>query len=224
MGLLRLTIAFVAAVAFTSTLFWFLRTMVGAHVDIESLRPTARIEFSRLRRDSDVQSRREVKPKLEAPIQAPSAPVVAGLGVGAGAGVAGGVSTGPVGAMPGWLPGVGAVVGSMQKGGVIGGGSDRDVTPLVRIEPEYPMQATRRGVEGWVLVGFTITAQGTVKDPVVVDAEPKGVFDEAVRKAVSNWKYNPKIVDGVAVERRGVQVIIRFALEKNPRDKKKNDQ
>jgi protein TonB len=92
-------------------------------------------------------------------------------------------------------------------------GSDRDVIPLVRIAPDYPPRALSRGLEGWVQVQFTITATGTVKDPVVVNAEPKQIFDDAALKAIARWRYNPRVEGGVAVERVGVQTIIRFQLD-----------
>jgi protein TonB len=64
-----------------------------------------------------------------------------------------------------------------------------------------------------VKVQFTITTTGTVKDPMVVDADPKNIFDDAALKSIARWKYNPKVEDGAAVERVGVQTIIRFQLE-----------
>jgi protein TonB len=92
-------------------------------------------------------------------------------------------------------------------------GSDRDVVPLVRIAPDYPPRALQRGIEGWVQVQFTITPTGTVKDAKVVNAEPKQMFDDAALKSIARWRYNPKIENGTAVERVGVQTIIRFQLE-----------
>ena len=70
-----------------------------------------------------------------------------------------------------------------------------------------------RGLEGWVQVQFTITPTGTVEEAVVVNAEPKNIFDDAALKAIARWRYNPKVEGGVAVERVGVQTIIRFQLE-----------
>jgi protein TonB len=92
-------------------------------------------------------------------------------------------------------------------------GSDRDIIPLVRINPDYPPRALSRGIEGYVIVQFTITATGMVKDVIVVDAKPKGLFDDAAVRAVGRWRYNPKVVDGVAVERVGIQTMITFQLE-----------
>jgi protein TonB len=92
-------------------------------------------------------------------------------------------------------------------------GQDRDVMPIVRVPPEYPPREAARGIEGWVKVQFSITAIGTVRDAIVVDAEPKGSFDDAALKAIARWRYNPKIEGGVPVERVGLQTVIRFQLE-----------
>ena len=106
----------------------------------------------------------------------------------------------------------------LQGGPGIGGApTDGDIIPLVRIEPRYPTRALSRGIEGWVLLEFTITAAGTVRDPIVVDSEPARIFDRAATRAVMKWKYKPKVEDGVPVERHGVQVVLSFELEKDGR-------
>ena len=92
-------------------------------------------------------------------------------------------------------------------------GPDRDVLPLVRVAPDYPPRAIATGTEGWVQVQFTITPTGMVRDPVVVASEPGTLFDDAALKAVARWRYNPRVDGGVAVERVGIQALIRFELE-----------
>jgi protein TonB len=92
-------------------------------------------------------------------------------------------------------------------------GIDHDPLPVVRVDPDYPARAIRDGTEGWVEVQFSVTATGAVKDVVIVDADPRSIFDEAVIKAVGRWRYNPKVDAGVAVERVGLRTIIRFTLE-----------
>lgn len=84
---------------------------------------------------------------------------------------------------------------------------DDEVVPLVRIPPNYPRVAQRRGIEGVVTVAFTITRDGRVKDPVVVSANPENVFDNAAMTAILKWKFKPKVVDGEPVERRATQEI-----------------
>ncbi|HEX5045814.1 MAG TPA: energy transducer TonB [Gammaproteobacteria bacterium] len=92
-------------------------------------------------------------------------------------------------------------------------GTDRDVQPIVRVTPDYPQPLAYRGVEGWVKVQFTVTATGAVKDAFVVDASPSSVFDAAALKAIARWRYNPRVENGTAVERVGMQTVVRFTLE-----------
>lgn len=72
----------------------------------------------------------------------------------------------------------------------------RELTPLVRIPPEYPMSARGRRLEGYVILRFTVTETGSVANPEVLRSEPPGVFDRAASRAVLRWKYQPQIVDG----------------------------
>ena len=100
-----------------------------------------------------------------------------------------------------------------DRGGLGLRGFDGDVIPVVQPRPEYPPRAIRGNIEGWVKVRFTVTAIGTVRDAVVVDSEPETVFDDAALKAIARRRYNPRVQDGEAVERAGLQTIIRFELE-----------
>lgn len=104
----------------------------------------------------------------------------------------------------------GSILGGIQMGH---GAISTDVIPMVRIPPRYPMNAARRNIEGWVKIEFTITETGTVKDAVVVAAQPSDVFDQAALRAISKWKFKPKIIDAEAFEQRAVQVL-QFKLSK----------
>jgi protein TonB len=75
----------------------------------------------------------------------------------------------------------------------------RELTPLVRVSPEYPMRALNRGTEGHVLVRFTVTETGSVADPEVLRSDPPGVFERAAIRAVLRWKFQPQLVDGKPV-------------------------
>jgi protein TonB len=90
--------------------------------------------------------------------------------------------------------------------------SDTDVVPIVRVQPQYPLRASERGIEGWVEVEFTISKLGTVKDPMVINSHPSSIFDRSALKAIRKWKYNPKIEDGEPVERPGIKVRLKFEL------------
>ena len=85
--------------------------------------------------------------------------------------------------------------------------AEGDIIPVVVIRPMYPRDAAIAGLEGWVKVEFTITEVGTVKDPRVIDADPPRVFNREAVRAILKWKFKPRVVDGVAVERRATQVI-----------------
>jgi protein TonB len=86
--------------------------------------------------------------------------------------------------------------------------------PLVRVNPQYPAKAASRGIEGWVHLRFTVTARGTTDDILVLDSNPTGYFESAARQAVKRYKYKPKVDNGQAVDRPGVEVVLSFELEK----------
>lgn len=87
------------------------------------------------------------------------------------------------------------------------GAISTDLIPLVRIKPRYPIRAQRRRISGWVKIEFTITATGTVEDPVVIASQPENIFDREALRAISRWKFKPKIIDGQAVEQRAIQTM-----------------
>jgi len=112
------------------------------------------------------------------------------------------------------MPGVqlaGANAGMSAPGA--GFGRDGDATPIVRIEPKYPIQAARDGKEGWVTLSFTINEIGGVEDVNVIDAEPKRVFDKEAKRALRKWKYKPKVVDGKAMKQVGLTVRLDFNMD-----------
>lgn len=84
---------------------------------------------------------------------------------------------------------------------------DGDVVPLVRIQPQYPREAAIAQIEGYVTVEFTITETGSVRNPRVIDARPPRVFDREALRAILRWRFQPRVVDGVAVERQATTTI-----------------
>jgi protein TonB len=199
MHALRIPIAVVLGALFTTSMFWLLWSAVGVAFDIGDQAAATRIEFSRMRRDTEVATKRDEKVERERPPPTPETPRIAFS--------AGGIDNNVASLSP-----IVDARGAMSRMSM-SAGSDRDVIPLVRINPDYPPRALSRGLEGWVQVQFTITATGTVKDAIVVNAEPKNIFDDAALKAIARWRYNPKVESGVAVERVGVQVKIDFRLD-----------
>ncbi len=92
---------------------------------------------------------------------------------------------------------------------------DGEYLPIIKVAPIYPRNAAQRGIEGFVVLEFTVNELGAVIDPVVINAEPPGIFNRAAIEAAKKFKYKPKIVDGKAVPVSGVKNLIRFELEKS---------
>ncbi len=90
--------------------------------------------------------------------------------------------------------------------------SDGDYLPIVKVAPIYPRRALSRGLEGYVIVEFTVTNTGSVRDPFVVEST-SSLFERAALGAVLKFKYKPRIVDGEPIEVAGVQNKISFELE-----------
>ena len=196
--IMRIPLALLVGGLLSLGMFWVLWKLISAPIDVTEMREATRIEFTRMRKDTEVASKREQKVERERPPLAPEVPRMA-------------FSSGSV------ESNVATLTPSVDARGAMSGlslsaGSDRDTIPLVRVPPDYPPRALNRGLEGWVQVQFTITGTGSVKDAVVVKSSSK-VFEEAALKSILRWRYNPKIENGVAVDRVGVQTIIRFTLE-----------
>ena len=195
----RLPLSLLFGTVLTLLMFWLMSSLVSRPSGGEAMREATRIEFTRMRKDTDVASKREEKVERERPPPAPEVPKMQFQTSGVDSNVA-------------------TLTPSVDARGAMSGlnisaGSDRDTIPLVRVPPDYPARAVNRGIEGWVLVEFTITGTGAVKDAKVVDSKPGTIFNDAAVKAISRWRYNPKVENGQPVERRGVRTIIRFDLE-----------
>ena len=198
--LARLPITLLLGAVLTVGMFWVLWRLISEPVDVGQQIQAQRIEFTRQRRETEVQTKEEERVQRKPPPPTPQVPKMAFS--------TGGVDNNVASLNPNINPS--ANLGKLN----LSAGSDTDVLPLVRIPPEYPPRAVERGIEGWVIVRFTITATGAVKDPVIVDAQPKGIFDQAVLRSIVRWRYNPKVEGGVAVERVGVQTKLTFVLKK----------
>lgn len=92
--------------------------------------------------------------------------------------------------------------------------ADGPLVAMVRVKPVYPARALARGIEGFVVVEFDITSTGHVANAVVIDTSDS-VFNRAALKAAAQFKFKPRIVDGVALESYGTQNLFRFSLDEN---------
>ena len=97
-----------------------------------------------------------------------------------------------------------------RKSGVFADGS---YVPIFKVPPIYPRRAQERGIEGCVMLEFTVTKVGSVREPVVLWSVPSGIFDRAAMRSALKFKYKPQIRDGEAIEVKGVLNQITFIIE-----------
>lgn len=93
------------------------------------------------------------------------------------------------------------------------GSGDGEYLPIVKVAPIYPRRAQTRGITGYCIVEYTVTRNGSIRDPQPVDCSPSGVFESASVKAAEKFKYKPRVVDGEPIEVAGVQNKFTFELE-----------
>lgn len=77
--------------------------------------------------------------------------------------------------------------------------SDLRLAPKIirRVDPYYPADTRRRGIEGLVKLEVLVMPDGTVAGARLIDGEP--LLGEAAAAAVRQWTYKPALVDGKAV-------------------------
>ena len=66
---------------------------------------------------------------------------------------------------------------------------EEHISPTIRIEPAYPIQAAQQGISGSVVLKYDIAANGKTKNISVIQSKPKDVFDKSAKEALAKWKY-----------------------------------
>lgn len=200
----RYGIAIPLAAALTLAVFFLMHTLIatgeGAFTEESG---GAVVDFVRVKQEEKVREKERKPERPPEPEKPPPQPDVPSPGVtqqASGSGL-------DIGAM-----GIDPAIDI--SAGIDGGAAGGEYLPIVKVAPIYPQRALARGLEGWVLVEFTVTASGTVRDARAVESEPAGVFDAAAVEAALKFKYKPRVVDGRAAEVAGVQNLIRFELER----------
>lgn len=194
-----LSVPFAGIVTFA--LFWAMASLIAISSGPQVTAPSSpAIEFIRLQKE-DSPIKTKTPPQKMVPPAQPPVPPMETISHTPGAQTIG---------IP--VPSMDQEVAIKREG--LGVGSDGDVMPISTVAPQYPRKALSRGIEGWVQISFTISKFGTVVNPRVVDADPTRIFDRAALKAIAQWKYKPKIENGVAVERHDMNTVISFELDK----------
>ncbi|PHZ85520.1 energy transducer TonB [Paremcibacter congregatus] len=103
-------------------------------------------------------------------------------------------------------PGTGIVAPKMI------GLAEGDMQPITKLAPRYPNGPQTKGIEGYVVVRFTVTRTGSVENVEIVEST-HSAFERPSLQAVEKYKYKPRVLNGVAVDVLGVMEKVTFQLE-----------
>ncbi len=194
-NLVRLVIGLTLALAVTLSLFWLMQYLIEtADRTLNDSGAGNLVDFVRVKRDESVKQR-QAKPKKppppDAPPPQPPTPQLDNLNPNA--------EKVAIKAVP-------VETDIEMTGGFSLGVGEGDYLPIVKVAPIYPNRALTRGIEGYCVVQYTVTRQGTTKDPIVIEDQcTSTLFYSASINAALKFKYKPRIMDGEAVEVPGVQ-------------------
>ncbi len=188
-------------------LFWIMQALVSVTGELKEGGGNLSIEFVRLKRDTTPETKKREKPQRQKPDQQPPPP---DLNLSQ--------NLNPSDAVSDITPMIdtGLELESATNLAAAGGG-DREAVPLVRVEPGYPPRAKQQGIEGYVIVSFTITPVGTTAEVEVYKSKPAYIFDREAVRAVRKWRYNPKMEDGAPIARPNQKIRLDFELPKEGR-------
>jgi protein TonB len=202
-GIVRLLIGIGIGLVVTAALFWTMQYLIEtADRELNEGGTGSLVDFVRLKRDETIQ-RRQLKPKKppppEAPPPQPPTPQLDNLNPNAEK-IA--ISAAPV------------ETDIEMSGGFSLGVGEGDYLPIVKVAPIYPQRALSRGIEGYCVVQYVVTRQGTIRDPFVVEDQcTSSLFHRASLQAAFKFKYKPRVIDGQAVEVPGVQNKFTYEIE-----------
>lgn len=202
-NVVRLIVGLVVGLMVTAALFWTMQYLIEtADRELNEGASGSLVDFVRLKRDESIQ-RRQLKPKKppppDAPPPQPPTPQLDNLNPNAEK-IA--ISAAPV------------ETDIEMSGGFSLGVGEGDYLPIVKVAPIYPQRALSRGIEGYCVVQYTVTRQGTIRDPFVIEDQcTSSLFHRASVQAALKFKYKPRVLDGQAVEVPGVQNKFTYEIE-----------
>lgn len=199
----RFLLPVIGASVFAFVMFWGLHFLIhrghGALAETQTLQT---IDFVRLKRATDLETKQRQKPEKPPPPKQPPPPKLA-VASQAKPDMAPTQFMMPNMNLPTSISG-GPFLGSFAAGDIQG---DAELIPLVRIAPQYPRQAQRDGIAGEVTLEITVGPDGTVKSARVKSAKPRGYFESAAVAAAYKGRFRPKVVDGKPQETTGVYTV-----------------
>ena len=188
----------------TAALFWVMPYMIETtKLELDKSGSNTLVDFVRLRRDETIH-RRELKPTKPPPPQSPpplpSTPRIESLNPSA--------ETIAISATPAETDIV------ISGAGFSLGVGEGDYLPIVKVAPIYPQRALSRGIEGYCMVQYTVTRQGTIRDPIVIEDQcTNSIFHRSSLQAALKFKYKPRVIDGQAVEVPAVRNKFTYVIE-----------
>lgn len=201
--IIRMVVGITLGLAVTAGLFWTMQYLiVTADRELNEGAAGNIVDFVRLKRNEEIQ-RRQLKPKKppppDAPPPQPPTPQLDNLDPNA--------EKIAISAVP-------VETDIEMSGGFSLGVGEGDYLPIVKVAPIYPQRALSRGIEGFCVVQYTVTRQGTIRDPFVVEEMcTSSLFHRASVQAALKFKYKPRVMDGQAVEVPGVQNKFTFEIQ-----------
>ncbi len=90
---------------------------------------------------------------------------------------------------------------------------DGPAVPLYVMQPRYPVFEDGTRPTGWALVEFTVTTDGRVLNPGIVESRPGGLFDRVTLDVTPKWRFRPKVVDGQRVDQEHTRVRLVFVQD-----------
>lgn len=88
--------------------------------------------------------------------------------------------------------------------------------PITKKAPDYPQRALDKGIQGDCTVSYTVDTQGRVRDPQVVGGCHPW-FAQPSLQAARSFRYQPRMVDGRAVEVPGIKNTFHYSIEQGSR-------
>ena len=209
--MVRFVLALVAGTAMAFGLLFLMQALVASGQSaFTEIKSTRIVDFVRVKREERLERKRSKPDRPPNPDAPPPEAPQPSLSNTADAGMTqqavATMDTGPVS--------VADVALDVSPGfGIVAGSADGDYLPIVKVAPIYPNRAVERGIEGYVIVEFTVTKTGAVRNPKVIEYHPSTIFNRSALAAAAKFKYKPRIVNGEPIEVHGVLNKITFKLE-----------
>jgi hypothetical protein len=85
--------------------------------------------------------------------------------------------------------------------------------PLQETQPEAPRNRADVPLEGWVVLRYSVLADGSTDNIVVIDRQPPLIPRQRAVAAVEEWAYEPATVDGSAIDWHNNEAVVVYRSE-----------